>query len=221
MIKFTAVIPAREGSRRLPKKNISSFGESNLLIHKINQLQRCQYIEQIVVTSDSEEMLQMAIEQGVQIHKRSIEYCDEVSRTFGEVVAHVASSINGEHVVWATCTAPLVQTEDYDKAIEGYLFGLQEGYDSLMSVEPFKRYIWDDKRPLNYELGVKHLPSQQLEQLFFVTDGILIAPRKKMIEWSYFHGVNPKKFILEKIKCVDIDDNLDLLVAKAWLKELR
>ena len=60
-----------------------------------------------------------------------------------------------------------------------------------------------------------------MEQLYFVTDGILIAPRIKMIEWKYFHGLNPKKFILDKIKCVDIDDKLDLLVAQTWLKELK
>lgn len=221
MKKFTAVIPVREGSRRLPGKNTFPFGESNLLVNKIQQLKSCTLIDEIVVTSDSDKMVEMAKEQGVQTHKRAIEYCDEVTKTFGEVVAHVASSVVSEHIVWATCTAPLVQPEDYDNAIQEYLLGLNDGFDSLMSVEPFKRYIWNEKGPLNYELGIKHVPSQQLEQLYFVTDGILIAPRLKMIEWKYFHGVNPKKFILDKIKCVDIDDKLDLLVAQSWLKELK
>ena len=221
MKNFTAVIPVREGSRRLPGKNIYPFGDSNLLVNKINQLKSCKFIDQIVVTSDSDTMLAMAHEQGVQIHKRGIEYCDEITKTFGEVVAHVASSVEGEHIIWATCTAPLVQPTDYDNAIQEYLSGLNEGFDSLMSVEPFKRYIWNENGPLNYELGLKHVPSQQLEQLYFVTDGILISPRIKMIEWMYFHGINPKKFILDKIKCVDIDDKLDLLVAQAWLKDIK
>jgi N-acylneuraminate cytidylyltransferase len=166
-------------------------------------------------------MLEMAQAENVETHKRAIEYCDEVTKTFGEVVAHVASSVKGEHVIWATCTAPLVQADDYENAIKAYVIGLDQGFDSLMSVEPFKRYIWNEKGPLNYELGIKHLPSQQLEQLYFVTDGILIAPRLKMIEWNYFHGGNPKKFKLDKVKCIDIDDKLDLLVAEAWLKELK
>jgi N-acylneuraminate cytidylyltransferase len=85
-----------------------------------------------------------------------------------------------------------------------------------MSVEPFKRYIWNENGPVNYELGIKHVPSQQLAQLYYVTDGILIAPRKKMVEWSYFHGKNPYKYVLSKRAAVDIDDGLDLACARAW-----
>ncbi len=53
--------------------------------------------------------------------------------------------------------------------------------------------------------------------LYIVTDGILLAPREKMIEWSYFHGRNPYRFILDKRTAVDIDDGLDLACARAWL----
>ena len=67
----------------------------------------------------------------------------------------MVESVEGEHILWATCTSPL--------------------------------------------------------------DGILLAPRKKMIEWSYFHGKNPYRFIIDKRTAVDIDDGLDLAVARAWL----
>ena len=86
-----------------------------------------------------------------------------------------------------------------------------------MSVESFKRYIWNEEGPLNYELGLKHVPNQQLPTLYFVTDGILMAPREKMIEWSYFHGRNPFKFVVDKRTGCDIDDGLDLACARAWL----
>lgn len=42
----------------------------------------------IVVTSDSEYMLQLASQHGVAIHRRPVEYCDEVSRSFGEMVKY-------------------------------------------------------------------------------------------------------------------------------------
>lgn len=50
-----------------------------------------------------------------------------------------------------------------------------------------------------------------------MTDGILLAPRKRMIEWNYFHGPNPYKYILDKRTSLDIDDGLDLVCARAWL----
>ena len=73
----TAVIPVRAGSRRLKNKNIMPFANENLLTHKIGQLKTVASIDAIVVSSDSDEMLQMAKDCGVKVHKRAIEYCDE------------------------------------------------------------------------------------------------------------------------------------------------
>ena len=219
-MSITAIIPVREGSRRLKNKNVAPFAGTNLLVNKINQLKQVEEIDNIVVSSDSDLMLQMAKSQGVQTHKRAPEFCDEKSKTFGEVVAHICSNVGGDDILWATCTAPLVFPKHYREAIALYMEHVKngkEGYDSLVSMEQFKRYLWDDHGPVNYELGVKHVPSQQLPPLYFVTDGILIAPRKKMIEWKYFHGVNPYRYILDKRTSIDIDDGLDLACARAWL----
>lgn len=216
---YTAIIPVRAGSRRLKNKNITPFNDTNLLINKINQLKNVSSISKIVVSSDSDEMLEMAKNENVEIHKRSWEYCDEKTKSFGEVVAHIADSVEGDNIVWATCTSPLVLPDSYQKAINLYEENVLKAKinDSLITVEPFKRYMWDDNGPLNYKLGINHVPSQELPVFYFVTDGILIAERKNMIKWNYFHGTNPYKMELEKRECVDIDDLLDLEKAKAWL----
>ena len=216
-MSITAIIPVREGSRRLKNKNVAPFAGTNLLINKINQLKQVKEISNIVVSSDSDLMLSMAKSQGVDIHKRAIEFCDEKSKTFGEVVSHICENVSGDDILWATCTAPLVFPKQYREAIKLYYQALEDGYDSLVSMEKFKRYLWDENGPVNYELGIKHVPSQQLPPLYFVTDGILLAPRKKMIEWKYFNGHKPYKFILDKRTSIDIDDGLDLACARAWL----
>lgn len=217
MKKITAIIPVRAGSTRLKNKNIAPFAGTNLLINKIHQLQQVKEITDIVVSSDSDVMLEMASLAGAKTHKRAIEYCDEKTKTFGEVVRHIAESVDGDDILWATCTSPLVFPKDYADAIAHYYPALEQGYDSLMSVESFKRYIWNEEGPLNYELGLKHVPSQQLPTLYFVTDGILMAPRAKMIEWAYFHGRHPYKYVVNKRTGCDIDDGLDLACARAWL----
>lgn len=216
-MSITAIIPVREGSRRLKNKNVAPFAGTNLLVNKIRQLKEVKEITNIAVSSDSDLMLEMAKMQGAKIHKRAVEFCDEKSKTFGEVVAHICENVDGDDILWATCTAPLVFPKTYSEAISKYYKALEDGYDSLMSVEGFKRYVWNDEGPLNYELGMKHVPSQQLPLMYFVTDGILMAPRIKMIEWKYFHGKHPYKFILDKRASIDIDDDLDLLCARAWL----
>ena len=57
MFKYTAVIPVRAGSRRLKNKNISKFANSNLLENKIDILKKVNLIDNIVVSSDSDLML--------------------------------------------------------------------------------------------------------------------------------------------------------------------
>lgn len=216
-VKLTAVIPVRAGSRRLKNKNIAPFAGTTLLQYKIRQLKRVDGIDKIVVSSDSDLMLDLAIDEGAEVHKRSPEYCDEKTKSFGEVVEHVCRNVKSENILWATCTSPLVEPETYAKAISTYYERVPAEGDSLVSFEQIKRYLWNDKGPINYKLGLGHVPSQQLPSLYIVTDGILIAPRKKMIEWHYFHGPNPVRFIIDKKSAVDIDDGLDLACARAWL----
>jgi CMP-N-acetylneuraminic acid synthetase len=216
--KFTAIIPVRAGSRRLKNKNISTFADSNLLEYKINVLKKVDMINNIVVSSDSDLMLNMAQKQGVETHKRALEYCDEKTQTFGAVVKHICENVEGENIVWAPVTAPLISINTYAESLMLYNENILKNkkFDSLVSVESFKRYLWNNNGPINYELGLKHLPSQELEELYFISDGIIVAPRNKMIEWSYFHGVNPYKMILNRIESVDIDDSFDLELAKFY-----
>ena len=213
---FTAVIPVRAGSRRLKNKNIMPFGGKNLLTYKISQLKTVELINSIVVSSDSDEMLQMAKDMGVKIHKRANEYCDEKTQPFGAVVAHICENVKGNDIIWATCTSPLVEPSDYKRAIEKYKEVKNCGYDSLMSVEEVRRYMWNENGPINYKLGLGHVPSQELPPLYRITDGILIAARTDMIKWKYFHGIKPYKLIMDKYASVDIDDIYDLECAKAW-----
>ncbi len=97
-------------------------------------------------------MLEMAKAAGVETHKRAPEYCDEKIKTFEEVVCHIAESVDGETIHWATCTSPLVFPKDYREAIAAYYPVLEQGYDSLISVESFNRYIWNEDGPLNMSL---------------------------------------------------------------------
>ncbi len=215
---YTAIIPVREGSRRLIDKNIYPFNGTTLLENKINQLKKVPEIDSIVVSSDSEKMLEIALNNNVLIHKRSWEFCDEKTKTFGEVVENICSEISGDHAIWSTVTSPLVLPPIYSKAIDLYVSSLEKGFDSLLTVEAFQKYILNDQGPLNYKYGVGHVPSQQLEILYFKTNGIMIAPRLDMIKWKYLYGPNHFKFEIDKVFCADVDDILDMVQAESWLR---
>ena len=212
----TALIPVRAGSTRLKDKNISRFAGTNLLLYKIEQLKRVPLVTSIVVSSDSDTMLEMATSAGVQTQKRPIEYCDEKTKNFGDVVEWICSNLDSDHILWATCTSPLTDSVIYQAALKKY-FEVLGAFDSLVTFETFKHFVWDDSGPINYRTGKDFVSSKELPNLYVKTCGISIAPRLKMIEWKFDHGDNPYKYILDKRSSVDIDDVYDLACARAWL----
>ena len=94
---------------------------------------------------------------------------DDVERNFKAGKPVVIQSVEGGHILWATCTSPLVFPRTYSRAISEYFPALERGFDSLVSFEVIKRYLWNESGPLNYELGLRHVPSQQLPPLYIVT----------------------------------------------------
>ena len=214
---ITAVVPAREGSRRLRNKNVAPFGGQPLLVHKIRQLQRVPEIDRIVVSTDSEVMLELAKAEGVDTHRRSSEYADEIGRSWSETIAHLAEAVPGDLLAWTHCTSPLLDENSYRRAISEFRDAASRGCDSLLTVTPLKEYLWSRDGPLNYEAGKEHVPSQQLPSLYRATGGLFLAPRDAMIRWGYYHGPNPHRMVVSKREAVDIDDGLDLLCARAWM----
>ena len=72
--KLTAIIPVREGSERVKNKNIKPFAGKTLLEIKIESLKRVDGLDDIVVSSDSRLMLDMAKKLGVKTHHRDDYY---------------------------------------------------------------------------------------------------------------------------------------------------
>lgn len=210
---ITAVIPVRKGSKRLPNKNILPFADSNLLVHKIRQLKKVKQIDKIIVSTDSKEMIDMAIEEGVEYQVRPDEYCDEKSKTFNEVVKYISQSITTDVLIWAPCVCPLVNAETFSQAIECFLTK-EKQYDSVVSSMLLKEYIFDKNGPINFTKE-HHVPSQKLPDWHIITNGFFIASANDMEKWGFVYGQNPKLIELSKYEAIDIDDIFDYQLAQA------
>lgn len=217
--KIVAVIPVRAGSKRLPNKHLLPFGDTNLLVNKINQLKKVPEISRIVVSSDSEEMLDIARKNGAAAQYRPRDYADEKTKSFNEVVEYIASNLDGEILVWAFATAPLIGSELYSKTINKFLEVKEKGFDSLVTVTKLQKYIWNDSGPVNVDYSILPItPKNNLPNYFYVNDGIYIANREDMIKWKLYHGESPYPFEISKYASVDIDDIYDFAQAEAYLK---
>lgn len=211
---ITAIIPVKGNSTRLPNKNILPFGESNLLLHKINQLKRVEGLTDIICSSDSDEMLEIADKAGIIAMKRPIQYANE-SVPFGMFLEYISETMPNAHIMWACATSPCVEPYLYELAIKTYFEKLQQGYDSLMTCEPYQTYLLDEKGPLNFSMGLAHKNSEQLPKLYHFSNGINLAPKEKLKEWHYNYGPNAYRLMINKREAADIDDVYDYEMAKA------
>lgn len=214
---FTAIIPVKAKSSRLPGKNTLPFGKGNLLTHKINQLKDTPSISEILVTSDSDEMLQMASNEGVRTDKRPPDMADE-SRPLGDLVRYLIDNyLSTEHLMWTPVTSPTLDSEFYSDAISKYLDALNNGYDSLTTTTKFQHFLMDEAGPFNFapfeEKPITN--STDLSPMDLWTCGCSIISVKLAYEKYFIFGTAPYRYSVTPYQALDIDTEFDYEVTRA------
>ncbi len=210
-----ALIPVRSGSERVKNKNIKPFAESSLLEIKIKQLKRISEIDSIVVNSNCDKMLAMAKNLGVETRKRD-EYFALSLTTNEDIYADYAKHIDCDIVLFADVTNPLLSDASIKKAIQTYK-NLDSKYDSLVSVNAVRLFMWQNGIPLNYDESKKPR-SQDLPKIFALNYAVHIFPHE-ILKRGRIVGQKPFLFELNKLEALDIDEPLDFEIAEFLYKK--
>ena len=212
---FTAIIPVKKNSSRLPGKNLKLFGKENLLTRKIRQLKESKIADRIIVSSDCSKMLQVAKDANVDAIIRPTCYADE-SKPATEFFPYLASLIPEGHFIYSCVTSPHFDAKLMVEAKDKYLEAINNGYDSLITVYKFQHFLMDKKGPLNFGFGAEHKNSEDLPELDLFTNGIVISPISSVKKWKYHFGPKAYRFKVDQKASNDIDTKLDYLTALAW-----
>ena len=140
----TAVMILRKGSKRIHLKNYQLLGFKPMYLHKLEQLTKLRQqgrIDQVVVGSDDPELEKIVTDHGAKFCMREPEFCDEESATVNEVVKNMLSFFKADLVLWAHCTNPFIDEDDYATALGKYQFFARIGHDSLFSVNRLKGHF--------------------------------------------------------------------------------
>jgi CMP-N,N'-diacetyllegionaminic acid synthase len=214
--QLTAIIPVKGQSERVKNKNLRLLNGESLLARKIRVLQSCSGVKRIIVNSDSDEMLRIASDCGVEPVKRAAHFALGTT-PMNDVIHHVMENSPDGHIYWAQVTSPLLTPQTIDRAISEYFGKLEEGFDSLASVQRFAVYLWKDGKPVNYTLD-RHPNSQTLDPYFSITFGILLIAREVALRRRYYMGEQPYLFEVNPVEAIDIDTEYDLLLADLYLR---
>ncbi len=213
-----AVIPARAGSKFIPNQNVRIVGGHPLVYYTIKTAIKSKFINQIIVSTDSEEVETVANQLGVSIRKRSHELSVD-SATLDAVVYDAINNDDGLYcmgdngsndvIVTLQPTSPLLKVETLDSAID---YMISNEFDTLISVINDPRFSWSVENGVkvpNYKerMNREHLPPNYVE-----TGAFLISRREVITKFSRIgQNVDIYEIPLNESFGIDSYENLQIV----------
>ena len=216
---FLAIIPARGGSKRLPRKNILDLCGKPLISWSIEAALKSKYISKVVVSSDDEEILNISSNFGADIIKRPYELANDTATTFDTVKHTIDNFENYDYIVLLQPTSPLRNVKHIDEAIE---LLEEKQADAIVSVcEMDHSPLWSNTLPKDGNMNnflrdeVLNKRSQDLEKYYRVNGAVYICKTDKLLEnKSFFLKDNIFAYIMDRKSSIDIDEEIDFLFAQ-------
>ena len=207
-MKLTAIIPVRAGSQRVKNKNIKPFVNTTLLDIKIETLKKVQGLDDIIVSSDSQEMLKIAEEHDVNVHVRD-EYFASNEVNNSDFMQNLSTVVDEGHIMYSPCTSPLLSSETITEIVSKYK---NNNLRNIVTVTTQKHHMWLNGKPLNYDPS--NAPnSQDLPDIYSINYGCCILSKDDL----YKHKnvvVEPTFHITNEIESIDIDTEFDFIIAE-------
>lgn len=220
--EVTAFLPCRQGSERVPQKNIRPFGpyHNGLIEIKLVQLLSCPAIDSVVLSTNDISIIRYAESLGnprLTIHKRSDRLATSQAST-DDLIMHVRDLICSGHILWTHVTSPFVNSGLYKTIVEAYFQSTTLGFDSLMTVTPAHGFFWKKDGPINYDRNIEKWPrTQTLSPLYEVNSAAFLAPIKVYDERKDRIGDFPYLYNLDRFTGHDIDWEEDFIAAEQYL----
>ena len=220
--KFLAIIPARGGSKRLPRKNILELCGKPLIAWSIEAGQKSKYIDKVVVSSDDGEILDIAKKFEADVLRRPNNLATDTSTTF-DVIKHILDNIEGfDYIVLLQPTSPLRDENHIDMAIK---LLQDKNADAVISVsETDHNPLWSNT--LDDSLSMKNFlkdevlnkRSQDLKKYYRLNGGIYICETNKLLaQKSFFLKENIYAYKMDKQSSIDVDDEADFKIAETFM----
>lgn len=216
-----AVVPARGGSKGIKRKNLRFLSGKPLLFYVLQTLKTCELIDDIIVTTDDNEIMHYVNQFGVKIHNRPPELAgDHV--TLDPVVLSAVTWYEEifekkvDHVITVQPTSPLLTKKTLNEAINYFTASDSDCVISAVDDTHLTWIIKQDRYIPNYK---KRLNRQWLDKVLKETGAFVISKRHVLDSGSRIGG-EIKLFEMPAIEGIDIDTPNDWLICSALLKRI-
>mgnify|MGYP001361359468 CR=1 FL=1 len=203
-----AIIPAREGSKRIPGKNIKMLGDKPLIAWTIKAAERSEYIDRLIVSTDSNKIAKVAKDWGIEVPFIRPPHLATDEASSEDVILHAIEylkqneTLEYDYLILLQPTSPFRTNIHIDEAINK-LVSSADG-DSLVGV-------CDNKQGSTKKL--KDLTGRNEHSTYVVNGSIYICKTKIFIEDHSFYKSNCLKFSMSKESSLDIDTENDWVIS--------
>lgn len=225
--RILALIPARGGSKGIKNKNIIDLCGKPLISYTIEAAKESRYIDSVIVSTDSEKIAEVAISCGADVpFLRPAAFALDTSTTI-ETVCHAIQTFaeGGDRydvLVLLQPTSPLRTQEDIDGALEKFeREGLSIASVSKAKDSPILLRKLTSKSQMVSLLGLQStVRRQDMPPVYRVNGSIYINAISSLNENTSFND-NVCPYVMEESHSVDIDDYLDIEIAKYFMERRR
>lgn len=218
------IIPARDGSKGIPKKNLAIIGDMSLIQRAVVSIQRAK-VDLVVVSTDSPEIASQARELGATVHNRSKENSSDTAST-ESVITEIIFDLGQEWVEESTigliqATSPFISeltiNECFDLAELGFV-----GFSAVES----NKFLWSKGNgnwmPVNHPKN--HRPRRQdLKAEVYETGAVYAFPKEKFLKSGYRFCAPAVPVLVPFSISLDIDTYEDLEFARyilSWYEKI-
>lgn len=221
--RVLAVIPARGGSKGVPRKNIRDLAGKPLIAWSIEAAKQSSYIDRVILSSEDDEIIQTATAWGCDVpFVRPAHLAADDTPGIDPILHALEQQPEYDYVVLLQPTSPLRTAEDIDATIEQLLSA--QAPCCVTVTEPSKSPYWmytlqEDNRmqPLIQQDLVTR--RQDLPKAFALNGAVYVADTKWLQQTRSFLAAGTVAHIMPSDRSFDIDTELDLFLADALLKK--
>ena len=225
-MKVLYVVAARGGSRGVPRKNIAIVGELPLIAYKIIAAKKSKYDKRIIVSTDDQEIAEVAKQYDAEVPFMRPDYLATATAGSMDVVEHAMNWVEDhddssyDYVCLLEPSSPFLSYEDLDRALSEMVERDADTMVSVTEADVSSRFIFqldEDGSLASYYRSVRERKSvrRQDQPVEYTLNGCLYVAK-----WDYFrhnklfHSENSYAYIMPPIQSVEVDEPLDLLVAR-------
>ena len=219
---FLAIIPARGGSKRVPRKNARLMHGKPLISWTIEAAKQCQYIDMTIVSSDDEELLAIAKDMDVTADIRPALLATDTATTFDVIKYIINKYPKFDYIVLLQPTSPLRNANHISEAIEELC---RKNADGIISVtKPEINPMWCNTLPEDGSMAnfmnnsLINVRSQELSDYYALNGAIYINKTEELLKnGSFFLKANIYAYKMDRKYSFDIDEELDFILCEKLL----